>query len=101
MRAAEKNGDPRRKAARPKEHHPRVYAPVVPARTRAARRATAVSYHIVRAVWETAPPRDRGGEGGRRGKRGRETERETIERGRGKAARRRKEEEGTTPNAAE
>lgn len=101
MRAAEKNGDPRRKAARPKEHHPRVYAPVVPwpARTRAARRATAVSYHIVRAVWETAPPRDRGREKER--KREREGERGTVVRGRGKAARGRKEEEGATSNAAE
>lgn len=33
----------------------------------------AVSYHIVRAVWETAPPRDRGEEGERRRERERET----------------------------
>lgn len=68
MRAAEKNGDPRRKAARQRSiirvYTRRSFSPW-PARTRAARRATAVSYHIVRAVWETAPSRDGGGWGKR------------------------------------
>lgn len=79
MRAAKKNGDPRRKAARPKEHHPRVYAPVVPwpARTRAARRATGrLVSHRPRSVGNRAAER----QGGRRREKKRARERETAPR---------------------
>jgi len=93
VRAVEKNGDPRRKAAQPKEHHPRVYP------RRSFRRWHA---HVLR---DEQPPSHitfrPHSVGNRAVERQRKRERERGGGGRGKTAERKKRGRGNDSNAAE
>jgi len=95
VRAVEKNGDPRRKAAQPKEHHPRVYP------RRSFRRWHA---HVLRDEQPpshiTFRPHSVGNRAVER-QRKRERERGGGGEGRGKTAERKKRGRGNDSNAAE